>query len=45
MAALWRWPGRVLRWNLLVVMVDLIFALVLIHFREERAASSSSRCS
>ena len=30
--ALWRWPGRVLRWNLLVVVTDLIFALLLIHF-------------
>jgi PAS domain S-box-containing protein len=32
MAALWRWPGKTLRLNLVVVTVDLVFALLLIHF-------------
>lgn len=32
MAALWRWPDRVLRLNLVVLMADLAFALLLIHF-------------
>jgi PAS domain S-box-containing protein len=32
MAALWRWPGRTLGLNLLVVPTDLAFALVLIHY-------------
>lgn len=32
MAALWRWPGRVLRLNVFVLVADLIFALLLIHF-------------
>src|SRR6266508_4340119 len=32
MAALWRWPHRVLRLNLVVLMADLAFALLLIHF-------------
>jgi PAS domain S-box-containing protein len=32
MAALWRWPGRVLRLNFYVLMADLAFALALIRF-------------
>ena len=31
MASLWRWPHRTLQLNLLVVTVDLVFALLLIH--------------
>jgi len=32
MAALWLWPGRVLRLNVLVLLGDLVFALLLIRF-------------
>jgi PAS domain S-box-containing protein len=31
-AALWRWPGLLLRFNLLVLAADLVFALLLIRF-------------
>jgi PAS domain S-box-containing protein len=31
-SALWRWPGRLLRFNLLVLAADLTFALLLIRF-------------
>jgi PAS domain S-box-containing protein len=32
MAALWRWPGRTLGLNLLIVAADLVFTLLLIHY-------------